>query len=82
MMQTQADLLGLEVDRPIQVETTAFGAAALAGLALGIWKSTDDLCALRKSQHKFKPSKSQAECASAYARWKRAVERSRDWEKE
>ena len=51
MMQTQADLLRLPVDRPAQVETTAFGAAALAGLAVGVWSGLPVLERLRRSQH-------------------------------
>ena len=79
MMQTQADLLRLEVDRPAQVETTAFGAAALAGLAAGVWSSLEDLKTLRRSQHIFLPQREQSLCVEDYARWKRAVERSRGW---
>jgi glycerol kinase len=82
MMQTQADLLGIPVDRPDQVETTAFGAVALAGLAAGVWSGTEELAGLRRSQHVFEPRRPQAECRADYARWKRAVERSRDWARE
>ncbi|WP_409969013.1 glycerol kinase GlpK [Bengtsoniella intestinalis] len=77
MMQMQADLLGFAVDRPAQVETTAFGAAALAGLAVGVWHSTEELIPLRKSQHLFTPQKT--DCAQNYQRWQRAVARSRNW---
>ena len=62
MMQTQADLLRLPVDRPAQVETTAFGAAALAGLAAGVWGSLEEVAALRRSQHVFLPQRPQAAC--------------------
>ena len=79
LMQTQADLLGLPVDRPTQVETTAFGAAALAGLAVGVWESMEELEALRRSQHVFRPQRPEADCAADYALWHRAVERSRGW---
>lgn len=79
LMQTQADLLGLPVDRPAQVETTAFGAAALAGLASGVWGSLEELGSLRRSQHLFQPQRDAAVCAGDYARWCRAVERSRKW---
>ena len=79
MMQTQADLLRLPVDRPSQVETTAFGAAALAGLAVGVWKDLAELEQLRRSQHLFQPRRDEAACAADYRRWRRAVERSRDW---
>ena len=79
LMQTQADLLGLKVDRPSQVETTAFGAAALAGLAVGVWKDQAELEALRRSQHVFTPMRDGAECAESCRQWKRAVERCRSW---
>ncbi len=79
LMQTQADLLRLPVDRPAQVETTAFGAAALAGLAVGVWKSLEELESLRRSQYVFMPQREEAACAEEYRQWLRAVERSRDW---
>jgi len=79
LMQTQADLLRLPVDRPAQVETTAFGAAALAGLAVGMWSSLEELAALRRSQHLFLPVQEEAICAEAYRQWQRAVRCSRGW---
>ena len=79
LMQTQADLLRLPVDRPAQVETTAFGAAALAGLAVGMWSNLDELAALRRSQHVFLPVREEAACAEACRRWRRAVQCSRGW---
>ena len=82
LMQIQADLLGIPVDRPAQVETTAFGAAALAGLAAGVWKDTAELEKLRRSQHVFTPLRSGEDCGREYRRWQRAVERARAWEEE
>ena len=79
LMQTQADLLRLPVDRPAQVETTAFGAAALAGLAAGVWSGLEELEGLRRSQHVFLPQREEAACAADYRQWRRAVERSRTW---
>ena len=79
LMQIQADLLGIPVDRPAQVETTAFGAAALAGLAAGVWKDTGELEKLRRSQHVFPPLRSGEDCGREYRRWQRAVERARAW---
>nr|WP_325196327.1 glycerol kinase GlpK [uncultured Oscillibacter sp.] len=79
LMQTQADLLRLPVDRPAQVETTAFGAAALAGLSAGVWGSMEELERLRQSQHVFLPRRDETACAADYAQWRRAVERSRSW---
>lgn len=79
LMQTQADLLRIPVDRPAQVETTAFGAAALAGLAAGVWTDFQQLESLRHSQHVFWPQREEAECERNYRQWGRAVERSRAW---
>ena len=79
LMQIQADLLRLPVDRPTQVETTAFGAAALAGLAVGVWHGFDELAALRRSQCVFRPRRGEEACLADLARWHRAVERSRSW---
>ena len=79
LMQTQADLLRLPVDRPAQVETTAFGAAALAGLAAGVWSGLEELAGLRRSQHVFLPLREEDACAADYRQWRRAVERSRMW---
>ena len=79
MMQTQADLLRLPVDRPAQVETTAFGAAALAGLAAGVWGSLEEVAGLRRSQHVFLPQRPQAACEAQYRLWRRAVDRALRW---
>ena len=79
MMQTQADLLRLPVDRPAQVEPTAFGAAALAGLAAGVWGSLEEVAALRRSQHVFLPQRPQAACEAQYRLWRRAVDRALRW---
>ena len=79
LMQIQADLLRIPVDRPTQVETTAFGAAALAGLAVGVWKDLKELEALRRSQYVFRPQRTEIDCAEDYRQWRRAVERARSW---
>ena len=79
LMQMQADLLQIPVDRPAQVETTAFGAAALAGLASGVWSSLEELERLRRSQCVFHPQREPAQCTAELAQWHRAVERSRGW---
>ena len=78
-MQFQSDLLRIPVDRPAMVETTAFGAAALAGLAVGVWKDLDELRTLRVSERVFTPQRETAECAQQYRLWKRAVERAQSW---
>lgn len=79
LMQMQSDLLRIPVDRPEMVETTAFGAAALAGLSCGLWKDMEELSALRRSERVFTPERVQADCDADYRLWKRAVSRSADW---
>ena len=79
MMQFQADMLGIPVDRPQNVETTAFGAAALAGLAAGVWSGPEELMALRASEKVFTPQMAPEERASLYGRWQKAVELARAW---
>ncbi len=82
MMQFQADLLGVSVDRPKNVETTAFGAAALAGLAAGVYGGPEELEKLRLSEHVFVPQMGEEEREKLYRRWQRAVALSRAWGKE
>ena len=79
LMQMQADLLRIPVDRPTMVETTAFGAASLAGLACGLWRDTEELVALRRSQRVFLPQRPQADCDDEYRLWKKAVSRACHW---
>jgi glycerol kinase len=79
LLQFQADLLGVPVLRPINTETTAFGAAALAGLGAGLWKSQQELAALWTLEKRFEPQMARAEAARRRARWSQAVERSRGW---
>ena len=79
LMQMQADLLRISVDRPVMVETTAFGAAALAGLSCGMWSGLEELAALRRSQRQFVPLRTEEDCRREYALWQRAVGRAADW---
>jgi glycerol kinase len=79
MMQFQADLLGVPVVRPRVTETTALGAAYLAGLSVGFWESTDEVAANWKVDRRFEPAMPRDEAASRMRTWSRAVERSRDW---
>jgi glycerol kinase len=79
LMQFQADILGVPVVRPRVTETTALGAAYLAGLAVGVWGSAEDLRAKRKDDVRFEPKMDKAEAAARRARWQRAVQRSRSW---
>ncbi len=79
MMQFQADILNKPIDRPRMVETTAFGAAFLAGLATGVWDDISDITNIRKSQRIFTPKMPQEEAQKYLREWKRAVERSAAW---
>ena len=79
LMQFQADMLGIPVDRPVNVETTAFGAAAMAGLTAGLWSDLDELEALRVSQRVFRPEMAQEAKEENLARWKKAVRLARAW---
>jgi glycerol kinase len=82
LMQFQADLLGVPVLRPENTETTAFGAAAFAGLGIGLWSSEAELTSLWKLEKRFEPRMSRDEAMTRRARWSQAVERSRGWSKE
>jgi len=82
LMQIQADLLGVPVVRPAITETTALGAAYLAGLAAGFWKSPDEITGQWRVDRRFDPSMPSSEVRSARARWSAAVERAKRWEVE
>ncbi len=79
LCQLQADLVGIPVRRPRHTETTALGAAFLAGLGAGLWKD-DDLAALWKLDREFEPRMSRDRADAMQAQWRRALERSRGWE--
>src|SRR5579863_3361636 len=79
LMQFQADVLGVPVVRPRVTETTALGAAYLAGLAVGFWASPEELRAKRQGDVRFEPGMAAAEASQRRKLWKRAVERSRGW---
>lgn len=80
MMQIQANLTGTYVNRPKNVETTALGAAYLAGLAVGVWKDTAEIETNRQVDKIFKPQMPVQQRDLIYTNWQRAVERSRNWE--
>jgi glycerol kinase len=73
LMQFQADLLGIPVVRPQVTETTALGAAGLAGLACGVWRSTDEFAALWAPERRFEPSLPRERAGELMARWEHAV---------
>ena len=79
LCRMQADQLGVPVERPRFVETTAIGAAFLAGLGTGVWSSFDELKATWQLDQRFEPSGSREDADAAYARWREAVERSKGW---
>src|SRR5205814_2394976 len=79
LMQMQADLLGVPVVRPRVTETTALGAAYLAGLATGFWKDEAEIASLWSRDRVFEPTLSRGKSASRLAECKRVVERSRGW---
>jgi glycerol kinase len=80
LMQFQADILGVPVQRPKVAETTALGAAYLAGLATGFWGSEKEVADHWALDRAFEPQMSAQERDKLYATWKRAVERARNWE--
>jgi glycerol kinase len=81
LMQFQADMANARIERPLVTETTAQGAAFLAGLATGFWGDEQELSALRRIDRVFEPTMEADERTSLYRGWRRAVERSRDWER-
>ncbi|MBK6452409.1 MAG: glycerol kinase GlpK [Proteobacteria bacterium] len=79
LMQFQADLLGVPVVRPQVTETTALGAAYLAGLGTGFWSSPLEVAANWRAERRFEPQMSRDEANARLARWAQAVDRSRGW---
>ena len=80
MLQMQADALGTNVQRPVVAETTALGAAYLAGLAVGYWSDQQEIARRWALDREFQPQMPEAERETRYRRWKRAVQRSLAWE--
>jgi glycerol kinase len=80
LMQFQSDVLGVDVQRPVVQETTALGAAYLAGLAVGFWKDQEDVRRNWALDRQFKPAMEADKRQQLYTRWKKAVARSLDWE--
>ncbi len=78
-MQMQADIMGIDITRPLITETTALGAAYAAGLAVGFWKDTDEVKKQWKQSRRWSPTTSDEDRASGYAGWKKAIERTLDW---
>src|SRR5579859_948649 len=78
-MQIQADVLGVDVVKPVVAETTALGAAYAAGLAVGFWTSTDELVKNWNEDKRWQPRADEAARAKGYRNWKKAVARTLDW---
>jgi len=81
LCQFQADILGLPVERPATAESTALGAAYLAGLATGFWKDEEELARQFRVERRFEPSIAASRRDDLYAGWQRAVERAKGWAK-
>ena len=79
MMQIQANIAGCPVNRPKVVETTALGAAYLAGLAVGFWGGLDEISQIREVDRIFFPEMTEDEREKAYAGWQKAVQRAQNW---
>jgi glycerol kinase len=79
LMQFQADVMGVPVVRPAVTETTALGAAYLAGLAVGFWQGEDELASLWRAERRFEPTMSAVDRAERLRQWQRTVARARDW---
>jgi len=82
LMQFQADILGVPVEVPEVTETTAAGAAYLAGLAVGFWRDREEVAARWKVARRYEPRLKEDERERLHRRWLRAVARARDWERE
>ncbi|MBI4353205.1 MAG: glycerol kinase GlpK [Candidatus Omnitrophica bacterium] len=80
LMQLQADVLGIPVERPRILETTALGAAGMAGIGAGTWRDREEFLSFRKLDRVFRPKARGEEGERFYGRWKEAVRRSRGWE--
>ena len=78
-MQMQADILGIEISRPVIVETTALGAAYAAGLTIGFWKDRAEISRQWKEFHRWTPASTEAERTKGFANWRKAIERTLNW---
>ncbi len=80
LMQFQADLLGVPVVRPAVTETTALGAAYLAGLAASYWRNSQEISAQWRAERRFEPQMTRAGAEALRERWSTALERAKVWE--
>jgi glycerol kinase len=82
LLQFQADLLNVSVRRPVVAETTALGAAYLAGLAVGFWKDQAEIAGITRTGGRFEPEMPLAQRDALVEGWRRAVERAKGWASE
>ena len=82
LMQFLSDILGLTVERPVVSETTALGAAGLAGIAAGLWRDAEDFISRRSVERTFTPQMPAQQREECCAKWKEAVARCRQWAQE
>ena len=80
LMQFQSDILGIDIERHAIAETTALGAAYMAGLATGFWQNTDEIAVNWESDRPFVPTMEESQRERLYSDWQRAVQRSRNWQ--
>jgi glycerol kinase len=78
-MQMQADIMGIDITRPLITETTALGAAYAAGLAVGVWSNTDELKSQWQQSRRWNPTTTAEIREVGYSGWKKAIERTLNW---
>jgi glycerol kinase len=78
-MQLQADALGKRIERPHDIESTALGAAMMAGLGAGIWRDPDELSTIRETDKVFVPAVAAKDRKARWRTWRKAVKRARNW---
>jgi glycerol kinase len=78
-MQMQAEIMGIDITRPLITETTALGAAYAAGLAVGVWSNTAELKKQWQQSRRWSPTSTPENRAVGYAEWKKAIERTLNW---
>ena len=82
LMQFQADIMNISVVRPDVTETTALGAAYLAGLGVGFWRDAQALAAMPKGERRFEPKMARPQAATLREQWNKALSRAKSWEAE
>jgi glycerol kinase len=82
LMQFQADIMNIPVVRPEVTETTALGAAYLAGVGVGYWRDVDEIANMPRAERRFEPKMPSAQATALRQRWKQALSRAKAWETE